>query len=49
MRIIRYGLIAAVVVGIAIAGAAYAGLLRLPIDFAIGHTPEKDGNAHSGG
>jgi hypothetical protein len=54
MRMIRYGLIAAVVIGIAIAGAAYAGWLRLPTDFSVGHTPAMDGSAmgappHSGG
>jgi hypothetical protein len=43
MKIILLGLIAAVGLGVALAGATYAGLLRLPTSYFVG-APQ-----HSGG
>jgi hypothetical protein len=54
MKIIRYALIASAAVGTALAGAAYAGLLRHPTEFYVSHTHDEHGDAigapqHSGG
>jgi hypothetical protein len=42
MKIFLLGLIAAVGVGVALAGATYAGLLRVPTDFFVG-APQQGG------